>query len=63
MLQLLIRILLPVQIRMKAVEVAIAMISGGYKTSLISYFMHRDLFPSLMKVICLSKSTPESISH
>jgi len=26
------------------------MISGAYKTSLISYYMHRDLFPSLMKV-------------
>ncbi|KAI5302467.1 hypothetical protein KEM56_000676 [Ascosphaera pollenicola] len=38
-----------VKIRMKAIEVAIAIISGGYKTSLVSYFMHRDLFPSLMK--------------
>jgi hypothetical protein len=26
------------------------MTSGAYKTSLVSYFTHRDLFPSLMKV-------------
>ncbi|PGH27270.1 hypothetical protein AJ80_00980 [Polytolypa hystricis UAMH7299] len=39
------------EIRLKAVEAAISMISGGYKTSLISYFMHRDLFPSLMKFV------------
>lgn len=26
------------------------MVSGAYKTSLVSYFTHRDLFPSLMKV-------------
>jgi hypothetical protein len=28
------------------------MTSGAYKTSLVSYFTHRDLFPSIMKV-CL----------
>lgn len=27
------------------------MTTGAYKTGLISYFMHRDLFPSLMKVV------------
>ena len=26
------------------------MTSGAYKTSLVSYFTHRDLFPSMMKV-------------
>lgn len=26
------------------------MVSGAYKTGLVSYFTHRDLFPSLMKV-------------
>ncbi|EGC43251.1 conserved hypothetical protein [Histoplasma capsulatum var. duboisii H88] len=39
------------EIRLKAVEAAISMTSGGYKTSLISYFMHRDIFPALMKFI------------
>lgn len=39
-----------VELRRKAIRVAIAMTSGAYKTSLVSYFTHRDLFPSLMKV-------------
>ncbi|KAI5291201.1 hypothetical protein KEM54_005938 [Ascosphaera aggregata] len=39
-----------IEMRMKAVQVAIAIVTGAYKTSLISYFMHRDLFPSLMKL-------------
>lgn len=39
-----------VDIRLKAVRTAIAMISGAYRTSLAAYFTHRDLFPSLMKV-------------
>lgn len=39
-----------VLLRLRAVEVGIAMVSGGYKTTLVSYFMHKDLFPSLMKV-------------
>ncbi|KAI5287961.1 hypothetical protein KEM52_001363 [Ascosphaera acerosa] len=39
------------RVRRNAVRAAIAMVSGGYKTSLLSYFMHRDLFPSLMKYI------------
>ncbi|KAK2748858.1 hypothetical protein FQN55_004000 [Onygenales sp. PD_40] len=38
-------------IRIKAIEAAISMTSGGYKTSLISYFMHRDIFPALMKFV------------
>ncbi|KAJ5109026.1 hypothetical protein N7456_005701 [Penicillium angulare] len=37
--------------RRKAIRVAIAMTSGAYKTSLVSYFTHRDLFPSLMKYV------------
>ncbi|KAI4227218.1 MAG: hypothetical protein L6R36_002595 [Xanthoria steineri] len=36
------------EIRQKAVEVAIALTAGAYQTSLVSYFTHRDLFPSLM---------------
>ncbi|KAI9931321.1 hypothetical protein ASPWEDRAFT_22825 [Aspergillus wentii DTO 134E9] len=38
-------------LRVKAVRTAIAMTSGAYKTSLVSYFTHRDLFPSLMKFV------------
>ncbi|KAF2460635.1 hypothetical protein BDY21DRAFT_298782 [Lineolata rhizophorae] len=40
-----------VQVRRKAVRVALSMISGAYQTGLISYFTHRDLFPSLMKFV------------
>ncbi|KAJ5589820.1 hypothetical protein N7450_003792 [Penicillium hetheringtonii] len=40
-----------IEVRRKAVRVAIAMTSGAYKTSLVSYFTHRDLFPSMMKYI------------
>ncbi|KAJ9270834.1 hypothetical protein DTO212C5_3059 [Paecilomyces variotii] len=38
-------------LRLKAIKTAISMTSGAYKTSLITYFTHRDLFPSLMKFI------------
>ncbi|RHZ72198.1 hypothetical protein CDV55_107052 [Aspergillus turcosus] len=38
-------------IRVKAIRVAIALTTGAYKTSLVSYFTHRDLFPSLMKFV------------
>ncbi|PYH34568.1 ARMH3 family protein [Aspergillus neoniger CBS 115656] len=38
-------------IRLNAIKAAIAMTSGAYKTSLVSYFTHRDLFPSLMKFV------------
>ncbi|EAU35803.1 conserved hypothetical protein [Aspergillus terreus NIH2624] len=40
-----------VDLRVKAIRAAIAMTSGAYKTSLVSYFTHRDLFPSLMKFV------------
>ncbi|KAL8992387.1 MAG: hypothetical protein Q9188_007600, partial [Gyalolechia gomerana] len=40
-----------VEIRQKAIEVAIALTAGAYQTSLVSYFNHRDLFPSLMKYV------------
>ncbi|KAF9888113.1 hypothetical protein FE257_009249 [Aspergillus nanangensis] len=40
-----------VDLRVKAIRTAIAMTSGAYKTSLVSYFTHRDLFPSLMKFV------------
>ena len=44
----------PVDIRQKAVEVALSLVSGAYQTSLLSYFIHRDLFPPLMKVCTMS---------
>ncbi|TVY48377.1 UPF0668 protein-like protein [Lachnellula occidentalis] len=46
-----------VDIRQKAIEVALAVVSGAYQTSLLSYFTHRDLFPSLMKFIQDSDTT------
>ncbi|PYH96242.1 DUF1741-domain-containing protein [Aspergillus ellipticus CBS 707.79] len=39
------------ELRLKAIRTAIAMTGGAYKTSLVSYFTHRDLFPSLMKFV------------
>ncbi|KAJ8062706.1 hypothetical protein OCU04_009226 [Sclerotinia nivalis] len=44
-------------IRRKAVEAALSVTSGAYQTSLLSYFTHRDLFPSLMKFIQESDTT------
>ncbi|KAL4909058.1 hypothetical protein BDW74DRAFT_145892 [Aspergillus multicolor] len=46
-------------IRFKAIRTAIAMTSGAYKTSLVSYFTHRDLFPSIMKLVHESESPME----
>jgi hypothetical protein len=37
-------------LRIKAVETVLALVAGGFQTSLVTYFMHRDLFPALMKV-------------
>ena len=42
-------LILTVNVRQKAIEVALSLVSGAYQTSLLSYFTHRDLFPSLMK--------------
>ncbi|KAK2875093.1 hypothetical protein FQN49_001789 [Arthroderma sp. PD_2] len=39
------------EVRLKAIDAATAMVSGAYKTGLMSYFIHRDLFPSLMKFV------------
>ena len=38
------------EFRTKAVETALALVSGAYQTTLVSYFIHRDMFPALMKV-------------
>lgn len=39
-----------VTIRRKAIRAALSATAGAYQTGLVSYFTHRDLFPSLMKV-------------
>lgn len=52
-----------VGLRRKAIRAAVAMTSGAYKTSLVSYFTHRDLFPSLMKVCCLSTRATPSLTY
>ncbi|PSS20412.1 hypothetical protein M430DRAFT_66110 [Amorphotheca resinae ATCC 22711] len=44
-------------IRQKAIQAALSVVSGAYQTSLLSYFTHRDLFPSLMKFIQDSDTT------
>lgn len=40
-----------IQIRLKAVRVALCIASGAFQTGLLTYFTQRDLFPSLMKLI------------
>jgi hypothetical protein len=37
-------------LRTKALDVTLALVAGGFHTSLVSYFMHRDLFLALTKV-------------
>ncbi|KAI5776593.1 hypothetical protein EDC01DRAFT_169640 [Geopyxis carbonaria] len=39
------------EMRRKAVQVALGMASGAFSTGLVSYFTHRDLFPALMKFV------------
>lgn len=39
-----------VVVRQKAIQVALAVASGAYQTSLLTYFIQRDLFPAVMKV-------------
>ncbi|KAK1975438.1 hypothetical protein LZ30DRAFT_754117 [Colletotrichum cereale] len=38
-------------LRQKAVEVVLAVTAGAYQTSLLTYFIQRDLFPAVMKFI------------
>lgn len=38
------------ELRQKAVQTATSVVSGGYQTALVSYFVNRDFFPALMKV-------------
>ncbi|KAJ9149245.1 DUF1741-domain-containing protein [Pleurostoma richardsiae] len=46
------------EVRRKAVEVALAVTSGAYQTSLLTYFIQRDLFPAVMKFIQDTDSPP-----
>lgn len=39
-----------VEVRQRAVEVVLSITSGAYQTSLLTYFIQRDLFPAIMKV-------------
>ncbi|KAK3675148.1 hypothetical protein LTR78_005082 [Recurvomyces mirabilis] len=38
-------------LRTKAVRAAMAIVSGGYQTALVSYFVNRDFFPGLMRLV------------
>jgi hypothetical protein len=37
-------------LQLRAVEVALAVTSGAYQTSLLTYFIQRDLFPAIINV-------------
>ncbi|KAI0484587.1 DUF1741-domain-containing protein [Xylariaceae sp. FL0804] len=39
------------EMRQRAVEVVLSITSGAYQTSLLTYFIQRDLFPAIMKFI------------
>ncbi|EGP91136.1 unnamed protein product [Zymoseptoria tritici ST99CH_1A5] len=39
------------ELRQKAVQTATSVVSGGYQTALVSYFVNRDFFPALMKLV------------
>lgn len=40
-----------VDLRYRAVEVLLAVTAGAYQTTLLTYLIQRDLFPSVMKVV------------
>ncbi|KAK4224386.1 hypothetical protein QBC38DRAFT_485601 [Podospora fimiseda] len=44
-------------LQQRAVEVALAVTSGAYQTSLLTYFIQRDLFPAIIH--CITSPTPE----
>jgi hypothetical protein len=46
-----------IDLQQRAVEVALAVASGAYQTSLLSYFMQRDLFPAIISVSNGSRGT------
>ncbi|CAK7236401.1 hypothetical protein SCUCBS95973_009595 [Sporothrix curviconia] len=44
-------------VRRLAVQVALAVTAGAYQTTLLTYFIQRDLFPSIIKVIADAPNT------
>ncbi|MCJ1476499.1 hypothetical protein MMC13_005165 [Lambiella insularis] len=48
------------EVRRKAIESILSLTSGAYQTSLVSYFTHRDLFPSLMKYVQETNANSET---
>lgn len=47
--------------RTKALDTVLSLVAGGFHTSLVSYFMHKDLFSALMKVSILVPLTVQLI--
>ncbi|RYP17616.1 hypothetical protein DL765_004398 [Monosporascus sp. GIB2] len=45
------------EVRQRAIEVVLSITSGAYQTGLLTYFIQRDLFPSIMKFIQDSDSS------
>lgn len=46
-------------LRHKAIEVLLAVSAGAYQTTLLTYMIQRDLFPSIMKVRRAAKLIPQ----
>ncbi|KAK4167486.1 hypothetical protein QBC43DRAFT_311959 [Cladorrhinum sp. PSN259] len=46
-------------LQQRAVEVALAVTSGAYQTSLLTYFIQRDLFPAIISCITSPVPAPE----
>jgi len=55
-----IRIGISLDVRHKAIEVLLAATAGAYQTTLLTYMIQRDLFPSIMKV-CFGPSCVENM--
>ncbi|KAI1434953.1 hypothetical protein GGR50DRAFT_356600 [Xylaria sp. CBS 124048] len=49
------------EIRQRAVEVVLSITSGAYQTTLLTYFIQRDLFPAIMKFIQDSDSPERAL--
>ncbi|KAF2199599.1 DUF1741-domain-containing protein [Delitschia confertaspora ATCC 74209] len=48
-------------VKLRAIQTALSIVAGAYQTGLISYFTHRDLFPSLMKYVQDCKNPAEAL--
>ena len=47
-------------VRQRAVEVVLSITSGAYQTSLLTYFIQRDMFPAIMKVGISFRTRPRA---